>query len=65
MSLIKTHYPDAINVKELNGGLVSQTYLFEAEKQRFIFQVGNNLESYKKQSFIDRNSMEYYLFVMY
>ncbi|MBS4177002.1 helix-turn-helix domain-containing protein [Lederbergia citrea] len=54
MSLLKTHYPDAINVKELNGGLVSQTYLFEVKEQRFIFQVGNNLESYKKQSFIDR-----------
>ena len=39
-TLITTHYPDAINVKELNGGLASQTYLFEAEEQRFIFQVG-------------------------
>ena len=52
ITLITTHYPEAINVKELTGGLASQTYLFEQGKQRFIFQVGN-LESFKKQKFID------------
>ena len=50
--MITTHYPDAINVKELNGGLASQTYLFEKGKQRFVFKVGN-LESYQKEKFID------------
>lgn len=53
-TLLKKHYPAAINVKELNGGLVSQTYLFEVGEQRFIFQVGSYLEKYKKESFIDK-----------
>ena len=56
--LIKTHYPNAVNIKELNGGLVSQTYQFEVEKQRFIFQVGNHLENYNKELFIKNNFSE-------
>lgn len=52
-TLIKIHYPSFVNVKELSGGLVSQTYLFEVGEERFIFQVGNYLESYKKERFID------------
>nr|WP_144924730.1 helix-turn-helix domain-containing protein [Paenibacillus bovis] len=50
--LLKKHYPDAVNVRELNGGLVSQTYFFEAGEQRYIFQVGGYVENYKKESFI-------------
>lgn len=53
-TLLKTHYPSAINIKELNGGLVSQTYLFEVGELKYIFQVGGYLESYKKESFIDK-----------
>ncbi|MDN4606780.1 phosphotransferase [Sporosarcina highlanderae] len=49
---ITTHYPEAINVKELTGGLASQTYLFEQGKQHFIFQVGN-LKGFEKEKFID------------
>ncbi|MFC5604104.1 helix-turn-helix domain-containing protein [Sporosarcina koreensis] len=51
-TLIKTHYPDASNVKELTGGLASQTYLFEQDNDRFIFQAGN-LKGFQKEKFID------------
>lgn len=51
-TLIQTHYPGAIDVKELNGGLASQTYRFEHGKQCFIFQAGN-LKGFKKEEFVD------------
>ncbi|MGF7014336.1 phosphotransferase [Ornithinibacillus bavariensis] len=58
-ALLKKHYPTAINMKELNGGLVSQTYLFEDGEQHFIFQVGNQHESYKKEQFIGKELMKW------
>ncbi|GGH86650.1 aminoglycoside phosphotransferase (APT) family kinase protein [Pullulanibacillus pueri] len=51
-ALIKIHYPHVTYIKELSGGLASQTYLFEVGEQRFVFQVGSDLESYKKEGFI-------------
>jgi transcriptional regulator with XRE-family HTH domain len=51
-TLIQTDHPQAINVKELNGGLASQTYRFEQGKQCYIFQAGN-LESYQKEKYIN------------
>ncbi|MBS4199981.1 helix-turn-helix domain-containing protein [Bacillus sp. FJAT-49732] len=50
--LIKTHYPFAENVKELNGGLVSQTYSFNSGEYRYVFQVGNRPEVYEKERWV-------------
>ncbi|WP_409298786.1 phosphotransferase [Peribacillus sp. SCS-26] len=52
-SLIKKHYRDAFNIRELNGGLVSQTYYFESGEGQYTFQAGGHLESYKKERFIN------------
>lgn len=54
-ALIKNHDPAAKNVKELNGGLASQTYSFESGDHRYIFQVGNYLKAYEKERFIYKN----------
>lgn len=54
-AIINHHYPSTINFKELNGGLVSQTYYFEADKNQCILQVGSGLESYEKEKLIYNN----------
>ncbi|WP_066295337.1 helix-turn-helix domain-containing protein [Bacillus sp. FJAT-29937] len=51
-SLIKMHYPSANNIKELNGGLVSQTYSFNSNNDCFVFQVGNQFEVYEKERWV-------------
>ncbi len=53
-SLIKMHYPSANNIKELNGGLVSQTYSFNSINDRYVFQVGNRFEVYEKERWVYR-----------
>ncbi|MFC0335818.1 aminoglycoside phosphotransferase family protein [Paenibacillus sepulcri] len=54
-ALIKKHYPAALNIRELHGGLVSQTYSFQEGENRLIFQAGNSLEAYEKEKWIDKN----------
>jgi len=51
-NLIKSRYPSANHLKELNGGLVSQTYSFHANNGRYVFQVGNRLEVYEKERWV-------------
>ncbi|WNS76194.1 helix-turn-helix domain-containing protein [Bacillus sp. DTU_2020_1000418_1_SI_GHA_SEK_038] len=51
-NLIQMHYPSADNFKELNGGLVSQTYSFYSNNDRYVFQVGNRFEVYEKERWV-------------
>ncbi|MBS4216839.1 helix-turn-helix domain-containing protein [Bacillus sp. FJAT-49711] len=51
-NLITSRYPSANHLKELNGGLVSQTYSFHANNGRYVFQVGNRLEVYEKERWV-------------
>ncbi|MBY0121481.1 phosphotransferase [Bacillus sp. S/N-304-OC-R1] len=51
-SMIRKHYPLASHFKELNGGLVSQTYSFQSNNEYFIFQVGNRPEVYEKERWV-------------
>ncbi|MEH7121879.1 helix-turn-helix domain-containing protein [Bacillus sp. JJ1532] len=51
-NLIQMHYPSADNIKELNGGLVSQTYSFNSINDRYVFQVGNRFEVYEKERWV-------------
>lgn len=55
MEIILHHEPSAKNLKELSGGLASQTYLFEANAHRYVFQIGNHLEAYEKEKWVHRN----------
>ncbi|SFT09004.1 helix-turn-helix domain-containing protein [Paenibacillus sp. BC26] len=50
--LIIKHHPSAINIKELHGGLVSQTYFFQEGDYPYILQIGNTMETYEKKKWI-------------
>lgn len=54
-AMIHKHYPSATNIKELSGGLASQTYAFEVNGNHYVFQVGNHLEAYEKERWIHKN----------
>lgn len=51
-SLIKKHYPDAREIQVLSGGLVSQTFSFQLETGKVIFQVGGKKQAYQKEQYV-------------
>ncbi|MBS4195004.1 helix-turn-helix domain-containing protein [Lederbergia citri] len=53
--LIKKHYSNATDFKELGGGLVSQTYKFIADEGKYVFQAGNRTEVYEKERWVYNN----------
>jgi hygromycin-B 4-O-kinase len=50
--IIKNHFSSARNIKELHGGLVSQTFYFEADNNHYVIQIGNREEIYKKEKWV-------------
>ncbi|HEU5140212.1 MAG TPA: helix-turn-helix domain-containing protein [Bacillales bacterium] len=54
-TMIQHHFSSANHLRELNGGLVSQTYSFDADQHRYLFQVGNSLEAYEKERWVFQN----------
>lgn len=42
----------ADKIRELHGGLVSQTSYFEADNKQYVFQVGNSAKIYKKKKWV-------------
>lgn len=54
-AMIQNHYPSARNCKELSGGLVSQTYSFEADGNFYVFQAGSHLAAYEKEKWVYSN----------
>lgn len=54
-AIIRNHFPSSKSIRQLNGGLVSQTRYFEDDQDRYVFQVGNRLEAYKKEEWVYRN----------
>ncbi|MBO1005933.1 phosphotransferase family protein [Pseudogracilibacillus auburnensis] len=51
-ALVNHHFSSVSNLKELTGGLASQTYYFEADENRYVFQVGKGMEAYEKEKWI-------------
>ncbi|MDR7072867.1 phosphotransferase [Fictibacillus barbaricus] len=50
--IIKNHFSSARNIKELHGGLVSQTFYFEEDNNHYVMQIGNREEIYKKEKWV-------------
>ncbi|MCJ8009612.1 helix-turn-helix domain-containing protein [Lederbergia wuyishanensis] len=50
--IVTNHYPNGYDFKELSGGLVSQTYSFNTEISKYVFQVGNRPEVYEKEKWV-------------
>jgi len=50
--LIKKHYSAAHIVRPLSGGLVSQTYCFSNDGEKYVFQIGGKREAYAKEKLV-------------
>ncbi|MGG4554603.1 phosphotransferase [Paenibacillus humicus] len=51
-AMICGHYPEASQVRELTGGLASQTFAFEANSQRYVFKTGSRKEVHEKEQWV-------------
>lgn len=51
-AIISSHYPRASQVRELTGGLASQTFSFEANGHRYVFKMGTRKEVHEKEQWI-------------
>lgn len=51
-AIIRNHYPAASEIKELTGGLASQTVFFEANGNRYVFKTGPRKEAFGKEQWV-------------
>lgn len=51
-AIIHSHYPESSQVRELTGGLASQTFSFEANGQRYVFKTGTRKEVHEKEQWV-------------
>ncbi|WP_053366492.1 phosphotransferase [Bacillus sp. FJAT-27245] len=51
-NLIQTQVPFAKKVRELHGGLVSQTFSYQTGTGHYVFQAGNRREVYEKERWV-------------
>jgi hygromycin-B 4-O-kinase len=53
---IQSHYPAASEVRELTGGLASQTFAFKVNGQQYVFKTGTHKEVYAKEQWVYNKS---------
>lgn len=51
-SIILSHYPETSQVRELTGGLASQTFAFEVNGQQYVFKTGTRKEVHEKEQWV-------------
>jgi len=51
---IQKHYPNATALTPLTGGLVSQTFSFRSNNEKYIFQTGGARDDYEKQRYVSK-----------
>jgi len=51
-AIISSHYPLSSLVRELTGGLASQTFSFEVNRRRYVFKTGTRKEVHEKEQWV-------------
>jgi transcriptional regulator with XRE-family HTH domain len=51
-NIIKENYPDAHGMQPLSGGLVSQTFSFDTNNEKVVFQIGGKSTAYEKEKLV-------------
>ncbi|QHW29792.1 phosphotransferase [Paenibacillus rhizovicinus] len=51
-AMIRSQFPEAADLKELTGGLASQTFSFDVKGQRCVFKTGTRMEVHEKEQWV-------------